>query len=223
MRIHNVLLLFLGIVFLSACAPTRIVKTLPKGEVQVGGSFGGPLIGFAGTTIPVPFSSLSVAYGLDSSLSVFGGVHTTALAFGVIQTDLGLTRELKKYNSLFSPALSFTQSNNLFFDVWDKKFRYYPELGLQSFWEYGKSKHFAYAGVSTWVDFFTSKTHGADLHRFLSPVAFIGNTFSSKKWRYTAEIKYESPFVNSKDVVVDYKTFGKKGAIGVFIGINKSF
>ena len=38
-----------------SCAPSRIIKPLNKGEKAVSINAGGPLIGFAGTKIPVPF------------------------------------------------------------------------------------------------------------------------------------------------------------------------
>ena len=64
MKIYLNLFFFIGFAFMiSNCAPTRFVTPLKKGEWAGGINIGGPLINFAGATIPVPFSSLYAGFG----------------------------------------------------------------------------------------------------------------------------------------------------------------
>jgi len=64
---------------ISACAPAQFVEPIPKEHVNLTAALGGPLFDFAGTTIPMPLSSLAAGYGLTDNTTLFGGIHGTAL------------------------------------------------------------------------------------------------------------------------------------------------
>ena len=93
-KTYYIIIIISLILMTFSCTPSRVIRPLAAKEIQVGASLGGPIINFAGAKIPVPFTSLYAAYGLDSSRSIFGGVHTTAAAAGVAQIDIGLTQSL---------------------------------------------------------------------------------------------------------------------------------
>ena len=76
-----------------SCAPARFVEPLQKKELAIGGNFGGPVIS-QGLTIPIPLSAIEVGYGLDTNFTIHGGIHTTAMLFGNLQMDAGLTYKL---------------------------------------------------------------------------------------------------------------------------------
>ena len=78
---------------ISSCAPSRYVRPLEEGQKAITGNLGGPLIKFSGMTIPLPLTAISLGYGLKDNLTIYGGVHTTALSFGVIQGDFGVVKE----------------------------------------------------------------------------------------------------------------------------------
>src|SRR5690242_18275035 len=83
------LLAFLAL--LASCAPCRYVKPLAKKQSAASFSFGGPLIMFSGTPIPVPFTTIGYGYGLTDNVTTYGNVHTTSALFGNAQVDLGST------------------------------------------------------------------------------------------------------------------------------------
>jgi hypothetical protein len=67
-----VTVLFFHILIFYSCAPTRFVKPLDKKQQAVNLSLGGPLIGYSGLTIPMPFLTATYGYGIDSTLTGFG-------------------------------------------------------------------------------------------------------------------------------------------------------
>ena len=89
-------LLICLLLIIASCSTSRFVRPLEKGQTATGFDLGGPVIDFADTKIPVPLSSLYIGHGLSNKLTVFGGLHTTALLFGTAQTDVGFTYALWK-------------------------------------------------------------------------------------------------------------------------------
>ncbi|MBK9191262.1 MAG: hypothetical protein IPM77_06945 [Crocinitomicaceae bacterium] len=73
---HGILILVLT---LFSCAQTRFVEPLEKGQLSLGGNFGGPLIEYAPAVIPIPFLDAEAGYGIDSNLTVHGGLNLTSL------------------------------------------------------------------------------------------------------------------------------------------------
>ena len=102
MRFFIRIVIILATGALVSCNITRVVKPLPKGEHQVGTSFGGAVIKLGNAPITIPLSNISYAYGVAENTSIFTGIHTTAMLFGVLQTDMGATYQLIKQNHLYS-------------------------------------------------------------------------------------------------------------------------
>lgn len=211
------------IVFLFSCAPTRIVKPLDKDQKLVGFNFGGPLIEFGGATIPIPFTSFYGAYGLTDDLSVFGGVHITSLAYGVFQTDIGVTKGLLKPEG-WKPGLSVSPAAQLFVDRWEWNAKIYPELGINAYWEYGeKTNKFFYLGVVSWFELQSNRAHEQPQPQRIIPNLQLGHTFERPRMNYTLEAKYFSPFTSNRDIVVNYKSFGNTGAVGIMFSVARKF
>ncbi|MBL4594071.1 MAG: hypothetical protein JKX68_09685, partial [Flavobacteriales bacterium] len=128
----------LGIIVLSqvflSCMPSRIVRPLDKGQKAVGAHLGGPLIGFTGTTIPMPFTSIMYAQGITEKTTVFGSIHITSLLFGVIQTDIGACHNLY-YNDSSRIGLSVTPAINMAYDKWEGKFKLWPQVDVNMYWD----------------------------------------------------------------------------------------
>jgi hypothetical protein len=216
------IVVFLFLIFLSSCAPSRFVKPLEKGQKAVNVHLGGPLIGFAGTTIPIPFTSITGAYGLKDNLTVFMGLHTTALAFGVFQTDIGMVKQLKAQNN-FLPAITITPALNLAVDKWKGHFKCWPQLDLNGYWHIRKKSHFTYLGLSNWFELSGMKAHDEKqtIHWIWNP--HLGQSFVFEKWLYNLEIKYLASTTKNLPNVVDFKSFGNTGAVGVFISVTRKF
>ena len=206
----------------SSCTPSRLVRPLDKGQKVVSASLGGPLIGFSGTVIPVPLTSVMYAQGITNKTSVFGSVHPTSLLFGVFQTDIGICQGLY-YNDSLRIGFSVNPALNLAFDKWEKQFKCWPQLDVNMYWNIKPNKSFLYAGVENWFELAKYKAYGEtqQKHWLINPQ--IGYSYVRKKWNYNLEIKYLVPNMANTPNVVDYKGIAGKGAIGVYINFTRKF
>jgi hypothetical protein len=214
-------LLFL-ITALTACAPSRFVRPLEKGQKAVNMNLGGPLIGFAGTTIPIPLTSLTGGYGLKPGFSVFGSLHTTSLLFGVIQLEAGAVKNIYRNDSI-GLGFTFTPALNLAFDIWQTNFKAWPELDLNAYKEFGKNKNFYYLGVSNWFELSSKKAENEiqTTHWIINP--HIGVNFVRPKWNYNLELKLLAPSVERLPNAVEYKGIGTRGAFGSYFSVSRKF
>jgi hypothetical protein len=199
-----------------------VVKPLDKGEKQIGFSIGGPVIGFGGLTIPTPMSSLSMAYGLKESTSVFGGLHTTSLAFGTFQIDAGITKGILIQKNAM-PGLSASFVTNFMLDKWEKNFSFYPELDANIYWNYGKNKHLLYLGTTNWFELRGAKAHDEVQNNAWLSTINLGNTWHRKKMNFTLEYKLMAPLQVNDQTVVDYRVFMNKGVNGAFFTVSRRF
>lgn len=205
-----------------ACAPVRVVKPLAAGEKALSFNIGGPLIGFSETTIPMPLTAVSGAYGVSDKLTAFAGLHTTALAFGVIQTDIGVVRGLSTPTGL-RPGISVSPVANLMLDTWENNFKFYPQLDLNAYWHLGQRESFLYVGSNNWFELAGTRAHGERQEiRWLANFQ-SGYTFVRSKMNYTVELKYLAPFHSNREVVVDYRGIGGNGALGVYFNVSRKF
>ena len=211
---------------LFSCTPSRFVNTLPEGETQVGFSLGGPMQNLFGLTIPTPYSSVVVGHGLKDDITLYGGLHTTALVFNTLQTDLGVTKRLYQSDSsqLWIPDVSGSFTLNTLLEMKDVAFDLFPQIDLNAVWKYGENKNnFFYLGVSSWFDLSKNKAHAEPKD---NPVIFnphIGNTWQKNKWSLTIEYKVLGLMESNQDIVVSYaKWHGKYSAPGIFIGCSKT-
>lgn len=222
MKNIRVILFAIATLTLASCAPSRLVKPLAKGEKAVGANLGGPLIGFAGAVIPMPLTSVYGGYGLTDRTTVFGSFHTTSAAFGVFQTDVGVTYSIWTRDSLGS-GLSVSPALNIAVNRSD--FKLWPAIDLNYYQSFGKKHSYWYAGVSNWFELSSHKAHDEiqEDHWLLSPQA--GIVFSKQnKWMHQVEMKALGINRSNKDIVVDYKTpFGNRGALGVYYSVIRKF
>jgi hypothetical protein len=219
---NSCLFLLLLIILLSGCAPTRVVRTLPKGQAAVSAGIGGPLISYKSTMIPMPLTSVSGAYGITEGLSGFAGIHTTSLAFGLFQADLGVTQKLLESKG-YRPGLTISPVANLMLDKWQYHFKFYPEADINVYWEYGKRRSYCYLGMFNWFELAAKRAFGQDQPYHWLQGFSIGNTFCGSKWSFTVEGKYIAPFYSNRDLVVTYGSLGSTGAIGIYFGTTRKF
>jgi hypothetical protein len=205
-----------------SCAPARYVRPLAKGETVGSATFGGPLIGYSGATIPIPLLGIAAGHGFKDDLTGFAGLHLTSLAFGVVQVDAGIVKGLRKPDK-WIPGVSISPVANIMFDKWQGKFNFYPQADANAYWNYGKRKHYCFVGLSNWFDLHSTRAEGQPQTTHWLPIIQAGNTFCSKKWAYTMELKYIAPNTSNQDLVVSYASPGKKGTIGFYIGVTIKF
>ncbi|NOQ71229.1 MAG: hypothetical protein GQ574_04475 [Crocinitomix sp.] len=161
-----------------ACAPSRFVEPLEKGEVSVGGTFGGPVIDFGGP-IPMPVTTIEVGYGLDTNLTVFGAVHTTAAVFGNFQLDAGVSYKFLEQKK-FIPNISVAPGFNFIYNIENRIAKFWPKLDINAFWNYGERRNYFYVGANNYFEL--SKTMALDQEQ-ISPWLFnpqFGHVFKGK-------------------------------------------
>jgi len=208
--------------FLFCCTPSRIVRPLEKGQKVINAHLGGPLIGFAETTIPIPFTSVLYGQGITNKLSAFGSLHTTSLLFGVFQTDIGVCYKLY-YNEKMKLGISTTPSLNIAFDKWEGNLKVWPLLDINAYWELEPKKSFFYAGLNNWFELAEYKAHNQKQTNYWLMNPQAGFTYARQKWNYNIEMKYLVPNIKNEPNVVDYKSFNNNGAIGLYFGFTRKF
>lgn len=202
-----------------ACAPSRFVEPLEKNEISIGGTFGGPVIDL-GLSIPMPVTTIEVGYGLDTNLTIFGGLHTTAALFGNIQLDAGVSYQFLEQKSVI-PNISVTPGFNFIYNFENKSTKFWPLLDLNAFWNYGKRSSYFYIGVNNYFEL--SKTMALDQEQ-LSPWLFspqFGHVFKGEQenWQLTTEFKLMAPNLDNSTAFVPYKSLlGSRGATAFFLG-----
>lgn len=228
MKINNQLTNLLAIsclVSIFSCAPSRFVKPLQKGEKAITANLGGPLIGYSNTTIPIPYTAVTYGHGVTDNTTAFGSLHLTAIPYGNFETDFGVVHQLNKYDSLnkYVPGISITPVANFIYDKWQGNFKFWPQLDFNTYWDINKGKHFVYLGISNWFELANKKAHNQiqQNHWIYNPHAGISG--QTGKWTNSLEVKLIAPNYSNKNVVVDYKTFGDKGAIGIYYTIMRKF
>ena len=206
---------------LFSCAPTRYVRPLPKGEVAIGGAFGGPMINFGGLLIPIPFSSVQAGYGIDSTLTAFAGAGITSALFGVVQSDLGITKSILKPGGA-KPGLSITPVANFNVDVYEGNFTFYPQVDVNAWWEYSKKRpDFVYVGLSNWFELQGKRAHNEPQPQRWVPSVQVGHTWSARRFDWTVETKYIAPFNVNTETVVNYANPIPRGGIGMYFTITR--
>ena len=219
------ILFFSFLVIVSSCSPVRFVKPLQKEEKAVSFNLGGPLIGFAGTTIFIPFTAFTYAQGINDKTTTFGSLHTTSLLFGNIQSDIGVLREIIPYDSItpLLPGITVSAIANVIYGTSANIFKLWPEADVNFYWNLNNKRHFVYAGMTNWFEMSAFKSHNEVQQQrwIISPQ--VGISGNGLKWISQLELKFLAPNISNKDIVVDYRSPGNTGAIGVYYSITRKF
>jgi hypothetical protein len=207
---------------LHSCSPVTMVKPLAKKEIAATATLGGPAIGFAGAVVPVPFTSIGVAYGATDKSTVTARVHTTSALFGVGHIDLGVLRQLRAQEGNM-PGISVMAQGSFMFDKWQHAFRFYPQIDLNAWWDVGTKGNYVYTGAGSWFETRNQGTGGRTQSTHVIPAWNLGFSREREKWSTRFEVKYLAPFTSNQSLTVDYKAPGNSGAIGVYVGFMRKF
>lgn len=200
--------------FQVSCSSVRVVETLPKGETRLQANFGGPLIHFAGTILPIPYTSLGVLHGVSDKLTLSGGLHLTALAYANAQIDLGAHYRLLEPSG-WKPGLTGGLQVNGIASLRSGAFRFYPEPMLTAYWKVGKCRPYINAGG--WVELNKYRSHDQLQPQSMMPYYSIGNSWIKNRHSWQADFRWYAPLHSNADMVVDYATPFAKGAWGLFV------
>ena len=148
MRIY--VFIFLALTVLS-CAPSRFIEPLSKNQQALSFNIGGSLIDYGGTTIPVPLTSLTYAYGLSNNLTAFGSLHTTSLIFNNLQTEVGVLSQIRGQEN-YIPGLSSVLALNYITELSLGNSKLWPQIDGNAYWNLNNNKHRLHLGYSIWID-----------------------------------------------------------------------
>jgi hypothetical protein len=211
-----------------SCGPSRFIKPLEHKQHALSASLGGALMDVPGiATIPMPNTSLGYGYGAIPEMTVFGNWYTTAAVFGDIQLDAGCSYRVWKNDKM---GVTVSPSVNFMMDVFEMNARLWPQLDANYYFDYwsktnegkiGKKKtNFFYAGFSNWFELQSTRAHDLEQPNRLFFNPQVGHTFQRGKWDFTLEVKFLTPYVSNKNIVVDYYSpFGNMGGMGTYFGL----
>lgn len=214
--------LLLLLLLAGSCAPTRFVKPLDEGESALGFNAGGPLIHFAGTVIPVPFTSVYYGYGISDKGTASVGLHATALVYENLQMDLAYTHQLVSQDKVI-PGFSITPASQFIVGLREGAFRFYPSIDLNLFYEYGRHKHMTYFSLNNWFDPHPGKINEGTQYRFWRPSLGFGHLIRFNKWEVGLEYKFLGASIDNTRTVVDYVNDFETGAHGIYLQFFKKF
>lgn len=207
---------------LNACSPSRFVRPLDQKEVAVSATLGGPLFTNFGAPIPVPMTTLTGAYGINDRLTGFASLHPTSAAFGVIQLDLGMVRSFLEPDG-WQPGISFNPTLGFAMDVWEGRAKFWPQVDLNAWWEYGERKHYFYAGFSYWAELSKTRAHGDPQPQTILPAIQIGNVLSFNSLDFQVEIKANNFTQRNGDATISWVGIAGRGGMGIYLGVTKRF
>lgn len=204
-----------------ACSPTRYVVPLEKGEKEVTAHFGGPMVNFAGASIPIPLTTVGYGQGLGNGFTAFGDLHITAATFGVFQTELGLSKtwfnsESKSWGFTASPRLNFAMEFSEF------RTKLWPQLDGTLFKQIG-SDRYIYGGYSGWFELAGTRAHGEPQPNQVLNNVHLGILLPTKarKYSYQFELKYIALGIDNQYMAPSYVSAGNSGAFGIYFNLKR--
>jgi hypothetical protein len=220
MDITKLSMVALALVLATSCAPTRVIKTLDKGEKQLGAHLGGAMVNYGGAPIPLPLTSINYSQGLDTGVTLSAAIHTTDLMFGVLHAEVGLG--IKTYESKSEKfGLTISPNAHFLYSLSGQDFKVYPQLDAITYWQYGEKPNLFYGGLGTWVELGKEKAHNEVQTNELMPYVTIGHQFNRPKWTFLTEVKYLGFQHNNQLLVPSYISPTNNGAIGLYFGITR--
>ena len=133
------------LVLATSCTPTKVVVPLEEGQWQIGVTQGRPQFneGF------LPVLGGYAAKGISSTKTNYGGIQFSSLFLGAVQLEAGQVATLVPQQGL-NPGISYSYGAQSFMSTRDYAFRFYPEAGLNAFFQAGP--HILNVSANTWVD-----------------------------------------------------------------------
>jgi hypothetical protein len=205
--------LLLGAALLSLhCGVTQPVRTLPEGTTRITGSFGGPLIPFAGTTIPIPYLTAGIAHGASNDVTVTANAHALMAAMGNIGLDAGAATTVVREERWIPEIVA--KGEVLCFSGLDalSTVRVFPHASMTASYDTGPL--LAYAGANLLTQF------SGDRRWFLTPYGGASIPLN-ETWTLQAELKWLAANVNTEHGVFEgHAAIGGKGNVGFFLGVS---
>jgi hypothetical protein len=203
------------------CTAFNGFEPIGKEKSSVSSGFGGPLIGFAGMTIPVPYLYGGYKYGLSDNINVFGYLHITPLFYKISGLDCGFSY-FPMINDGLIPTIGITPQllafSSLKSDV-DERFRAYPQLSVSFAWKLYNGT--IYTGLTNTFQFSKPLYDNEAKQWIMSP--FVGYKWKlGNSLKMLTEIKLNGINVQSNQVSVEYVKIGTHGALSTLVTLEWS-
>lgn len=226
---HNVRLFVAAslVPFASACATSRAVAPLERGQHGIISSLGGPLVQFGGAPIPLPIASVGYRYGIDGKTDIHSSVYISPpILFGVGGIDVGAARELVSAKGarprLMVDVTAYSFFGNVAKGKPDGGFRLYPDVTAMLTWDLGEKAiaagraHHLYVGLDNFFQPFPT------FHYYLTPIVGA-EVRASKAVGVQLELGWSAPWVDTTPLQPVWYGPGNLGAASFKIGINGYF
>lgn len=216
LAISAAILLFL----IPGCAAHTSIMPLGEGKKEMSASVGGPFIPVTDPSIPAPYLTAGIDYGISNRINADGHLHLTSLFYKVAGLDFGMTY-FPLLDNEYIYALGIQPKLLLFSslksDV-DSRFRIYPVVSVSGTWKLAGG--FIYTGSDFTVPFTRPDYDNEAPHIIVSP--FAGYRWDlGKSYNLYTEIKVHGINVKSFDSAVDYISISKYGALSFLFSIGK--
>jgi len=195
---------------LSSCGVTQPVRIIDQGTTQAAVSLGGPLIPFAGMTVPTPYLNLGLIHGYRDNLTLTGNVHVTTALLKNAAFDVGAATRLSRESNGW-PELTVKGQLYFFSDLERlDNARVFPMVTINASYLLGHST-LLYLGADQLIQFNKPQY-------FFTP--FAGTQLSlSDRSAMQIELKWMATNVNSAHGI--FRGTGSiedHGDIGIFFG-----
>jgi hypothetical protein len=111
------------------CGTMNLARTLGRGNSEITGSVGGPLLGVGSAVFPVPQARLGVRHGVTDDVDAMGHLALDALGSRALALDVGVVGQMTRTPRGFAMALSARL--HVVVDLDDAVApRVFPEIGL---------------------------------------------------------------------------------------------
>jgi hypothetical protein len=162
---------------------------------------------------------LSYRQGITDRNSIFTGLNTTALLFGVLYTDIGMLHCIKTSNNL-SPGICISPIFNISTDFENYSWRVYPQIDLNCYFDY-KANKTIYFGIHNFFDLYKFKANQVPNSDKYIPSIYLGYHSKRKIFNYKLEMKYLAPAFDNQNAIIEYMSPKQQGAFGLYFSISK--
>ncbi len=205
---------------LLACSTVHGVRPLGAGTVAVEGSLGGPVTELFGAPVPLPLTTVGVAYGLTDRVDVHGALHPSALGlFGIGMFDVGASAVILPQDGA-RPRISgdltlVTGFGDVAPDIGqDGGLRLFAQPTVIAAWDWGKdAEHTVYVAPTAFVQPFP----GVSAHGALA----AGGRFGLGNVGLTTELKWIDPWADTEILAPNY--YVNVGAVSFQLGLDARF
>ncbi|MHB8875596.1 MAG: hypothetical protein ACYC8T_18075 [Myxococcaceae bacterium] len=193
----------------AGCGLSTHVRPVPKGQLALEASVGGPAARLGGAAIPLPMSTLGASYGVAERVDVSAHTHLTSLAaFKLAGLDLSGTY-LALEESGAVPALALTARGYAFTDFASGTL-WYADLSATASYSLG-TRTLLFGTL-------TGQLVAIDGSAHWSPG--VGAQFTFGRVALEAEVRWYDASYDVRSSSVSWLSPFKQGALGLVLGVS---